>query len=204
MQFKFSYNAYSFKQWTHKGCHFEDSLKSETSNWGAGVRIKIFSNGEIINNWTIFGRCSDKKQPSRGFPKKRWSEDMQQIYRRTPMRKCDINEAVSNFIEIALRHGCSPVNLLHIFRTLFPRNTSGRLLLSDNKSELFPFLPARLLSGAPNNKTDVAADNEMVVSSGCFKPWSLFKWHVPWNTEEVDECLLLQTLDAQKVLTEFL
>ena len=35
----------------------------------------------------------------------------------------------SNFIEIALRHGCSPVNLLHIFRTLFPKNTSGWLLL---------------------------------------------------------------------------
>ena len=28
-----------------------------------------------------------------------------------------------------LRHGCSPVNLLHIFRTLFPKNTSGWLLL---------------------------------------------------------------------------
>ena len=36
----------------------------------------------------------------------------------------------SNFIEITLRHGCSPVNLLHIFRTLFPKNTSGWLLLS--------------------------------------------------------------------------
>ena len=35
----------------------------------------------------------------------------------------------SNFIEITLRHGCSPINLLHIFRTPFPRNTSGRLLL---------------------------------------------------------------------------
>ena len=34
-----------------------------------------------------------------------------------------------NFIEIALRHGCSPVNLLHIFGTPFPRNTSGWLLL---------------------------------------------------------------------------
>ena len=33
-----------------------------------------------------------------------------------------------NFIEIALRHGCSPVNLLHIFRTPFPKNTSGWLL----------------------------------------------------------------------------
>ena len=35
-----------------------------------------------------------------------------------------------NFIGIALRHGCSRVNLLHIFRTPFPRNTSGWLLLS--------------------------------------------------------------------------
>ena len=33
------------------------------------------------------------------------------------------------FIEIALRHGCSPVNLLHIFRTPFPRNAFGGLLL---------------------------------------------------------------------------
>ena len=35
----------------------------------------------------------------------------------------------SNFIEITLRHGCSPVNLLHIFRTPLPMNTSGWLLL---------------------------------------------------------------------------
>ena len=35
----------------------------------------------------------------------------------------------SNFIEITLRHGCSPVNLLHIFRT-FSMNTSGWLLLN--------------------------------------------------------------------------
>ena len=34
-----------------------------------------------------------------------------------------------NFIEIALRHGCSLVNLLHIFRTPFSRNSSECLLL---------------------------------------------------------------------------
>ena len=34
----------------------------------------------------------------------------------------------SNFIEISLRHGCS-VNLLHILRTPFLKNTSGWLLL---------------------------------------------------------------------------
>ena len=39
-------------------------------------------------------------------------------------------QPASNFIEIALRHWCSPVNLLHIFRTPFPKNSSGWLLLS--------------------------------------------------------------------------
>ena len=34
-----------------------------------------------------------------------------------------------NFIEITLGHGCSPVTLLHIFRTPFCKNTSGGLLL---------------------------------------------------------------------------
>ena len=34
-----------------------------------------------------------------------------------------------NFIEIALRHGCSPVNLMKIFWAPFPKNTSGQLLL---------------------------------------------------------------------------
>ena len=30
-----------------------------------------------------------------------------------------------NFIETALRHECSPINLLHIFRTPFHKNTNG-------------------------------------------------------------------------------
>ena len=34
-----------------------------------------------------------------------------------------------NSIEITLRHGCSPVNLLHIFRITFSKNTSNGLLL---------------------------------------------------------------------------
>ena len=42
------------------------------------------------------------------------------------MPKCAFNKVA---LQIALRHGCSPVNLLHIFRTPFLKNTSGRLLL---------------------------------------------------------------------------
>ena len=60
---------------------------------------------------------------------------MQQIYRRTPIPKCDI--------EIELRHGCSPVNLLHFFRTPFPKNTSGQQLLA------FPSLRQFLATKSP-------------------------------------------------------
>ena len=46
-----------------------------------------------------------------------------------PCRNAISIKLQSNFIEITLRHGCSPVNLLQVFRTPFPKNTSWRLLL---------------------------------------------------------------------------
>ena len=57
------------------------------------------------------------------------------------MPKCDFKKIVCNYIEIALRHRCSPANLLHIFGTPLPKNTSGWLLLkigvsSSNKSNI--------------------------------------------------------------------
>ena len=42
-----------------------------------------------------------------------------------------------NYIEVTLRHGCSPVNLLHIFRTPFTKNTSGSLLLGSFAEVIF-------------------------------------------------------------------
>ena len=60
-------------------------------------------------------------RPEVGVLQKSCSENIQQVYRRTPMPKCDFNKL--------LRHGGSLVNLLHIFRTTFPKNTSGGLLL---------------------------------------------------------------------------
>ena len=77
------------------------------------------------NQMTVFYmKCNNQKEPSRGVVKKRCSVNMQKIYKRTPMTK------QSNFAVIALRHGCSSANLLHIFRTPFNKNTSGGLLLN--------------------------------------------------------------------------
>ena len=48
------------------------------------------------------------------------------------MLKCDF----SKVIEIALQHGRSHVNLLHIFKVPSPKNTSGWLLLGKAVKEL--------------------------------------------------------------------
>ena len=45
------------------------------------------------------------------------------------MPKCDFNKVAKQVFEIALRDGCSPANLLHVFTTPFLKNTSEGLLL---------------------------------------------------------------------------
>ena len=47
-----------------------------------------------------------------------------------------------------LRHGCSHVNLLHIFRKIFPKNTPTRLLL------LF-VLAYTIVANAADNETGI-------------------------------------------------
>ena len=93
-----------------------------------------------------------QKQPSRAVLRKRCSENMQQICRRTPMPKCDFNKVtlqlcwnrtsawvffckfaannlLKSYVQIAFGHGCSPANFEHIFRIPFPKSTSEGLLL---------------------------------------------------------------------------
>ena len=89
----------------------------------------------LRNKYIFFVKGLNVEHPSGGVLVKRCSEKMQQIYRRAPMQKCDFNKVAlqlhwntlrhSNFDEITLPHGCSLVNLLHIFRTPFTKNTSG-------------------------------------------------------------------------------
>ena len=54
-----------------------------------------------------------------------------------PCRSVISIKLLCNFIKITLRHGRSTVNLLHIFRTTFPKNTSEWLLLSTKKVSYF-------------------------------------------------------------------
>ena len=63
-----------------------------------------------------------QKEPSRGVLRKFTGEH--------PCWSVISIKLVCNFIKITLRRGSSPVNLLHIFRTPFPKNISERLLLN--------------------------------------------------------------------------
>ena len=65
-----------------------------------------------------------QKQPTRVVLRKKCSENCIKFTGEHPCRSAISIKLLCNF-----RHGCSPVNLLHIFRTSFPKNTSGRLLL---------------------------------------------------------------------------
>ena len=69
------------------------------------------------------------KQPSRGFLRKSVLRICSKFAEEHPCRSVISVNLQSNFIEITLWHGFSPVNLLHIFRTPFSKNTSGGLLL---------------------------------------------------------------------------
>ena len=87
------------------------------SGWPRGISAEfVFSNFQ--------------KQPPRGVPWKSVLKICSKFTGEHPCRSAISIKLLCNFIEIALRHGCSPVNLLHIFRTPFPKNTSGRLLLN--------------------------------------------------------------------------
>ena len=63
-----------------------------------------------------------RKPPYLGVLVKRCSENVQVILAKL-------------LIEVTLQFECSPVNLLHIFGTHFPKNTSPGLLLVEVKSK---------------------------------------------------------------------
>ena len=65
-----------------------------------------------------------QKQPSRGVLKM-----CSKFKGEHPCRSVILIKLLWSFIKIALRHGYSPVSLLHIFRTPFLKNTFGRLFL---------------------------------------------------------------------------
>ena len=74
-------------------------------------------------------RFTYRSSPPEVFLRKNVLKISCKFTRERPYRSVISTKLHSNFIEIPLRHGCSPVNLLHIFRTSFYKNTYVELLL---------------------------------------------------------------------------
>ena len=94
------------------------------SRWKVFKKL-IVGGGDVyygLESNVLFRSSSPEKLVGKGVPK-----ICSKCTGEHPFRSAISIKLQSNFIEIALRHGCSPINLLHIFGTLFPKNTSGRL-----------------------------------------------------------------------------
>ena len=91
---------------------------------------RLFANFPIHDDNTFllydFPFCNEKRGNSQVYP---ISKSLKDTFNGVDF-STKITELLHNFFEFALRNWCSPVNLLHIFRTSFSRNTFGRLLLS--------------------------------------------------------------------------
>ena len=113
--------------------HWALCLRHFPSNQKQYVHIK----GVLIWRKKRFMQCSAsinsgclEKKPIRVVARKRCSKICSKFTGEHPWQSVISIKLHYNFLEITLRHGCSPVNLLHIFRKSFSRNTSEGLLLS--------------------------------------------------------------------------
>ena len=114
--------------------------------------ISIVKIGKPTTSWrqnTLLNTTNNRQmQPSIGVLKKRCSENMQHIYRRTPMPKCDFNKVAFQRYWNHTLACVFPVNFLHISRTPFVKNTSGRLPLKHRKLEKLTEVIVNLLHPA--------------------------------------------------------
>ena len=91
--------------------------------WVASYNSSLFSTKKM-GIWNILSQR--QKQPFRGVVRKRCSENLQRIYRRTPMPKKDFNKVVKQLYwncTLEWIFSCNTVNLLHVFRRPFSKNT---------------------------------------------------------------------------------
>ena len=95
------------------------------------LNMESISKESVSLYWEWEWMSYSQKQSSRSVLRKKvfWKYAANVFTGKHPYRSAISIKLQSNFIEITLWHGCSSVNLQHIFRISFLKNTSGRLLL---------------------------------------------------------------------------
>ena len=91
---------------------FQNIYTKASNNLQVAVNKSWYQSTNIFHMRTSLQANEIQKQPSRGVLRKRCSENMEQIYRRTPLPKCYTH-----------RHERSLVNFLNVFRTPFLRTS---------------------------------------------------------------------------------
>ena len=116
-------------------CLKKTAPKIANFSWKRQLRSPIFSKVAILQSAAsskvdfVAGFSRNRNSCPEVFIKKGVLKICSKFTGEHPCRSAISIKLQSNFIEITFRHRCSPVNLLYIFRSPFPKNTSRRLLL---------------------------------------------------------------------------
>ena len=97
----------------------------------SGISVSYFDELKIIGIDNLGLSDNEQSQPPSGVLSKRCSENMQQMYRRTPLPKCDFNKVAKRLYwnhTLAWVFSCK---FAACFENTFSKNTSGWLLLNE-------------------------------------------------------------------------
>ena len=106
-----AFNIITFIRSISKSCYFNGFISA------VEIQIVFLSRQKQSSTSVLIKKCSYKKVCSNCVGEQ-------------PCRSVISIKLLCNFIEITFWHRCSPVNLLHILRTAFSKNTSGVLFLN--------------------------------------------------------------------------
>ena len=97
----------------------------------SGISVSYFDELKIIGIDNLGLSDNEQSQPPVVFLVKGVLKICSKCTGEHPCRSVISIKLQSGFIEITLWHGYFPVNLLHVLRTPFSKNTSGWLLLNE-------------------------------------------------------------------------
>ena len=118
--------------------------------------LKCEASFKIFAIFRFFKSATNQKQSAKSLLNENVLKICSKFTAEHPCRSTISIKLLCNFFKIALQHGYSPVNLLHIFRTTFSKNTSGWLLLS------FYYLQKLVRSGNKNSRDGNGHFNNLV------------------------------------------
>ena len=104
----------------------------------------------LLYNITVHYQSSSRSSHPDSFLGKGVLEICCNLAGENPCRSVISIKLLCNFIKITLRHGCSHLNLLHIFRTPFHKNTFEWLLLKQGIIPCYAFQAFLLFSSTTN------------------------------------------------------